>query len=76
MTVGRERSIIVPANAQALIEKIQALPEDRLNEVEDFVDFIRLRDQQRTLTRDSAAASAAVFATVWNNPEDDIYDAL
>jgi hypothetical protein len=66
----------MPTNAQTLIEKIRALPEERLNEVEDFVDFLRLRDQQRTLTRDAAAASADVFAAVWNNPEDDVYDAL
>jgi hypothetical protein len=32
-------------NAHALMEKIQALPPERLNEVEDFVDFIRLREQ-------------------------------
>ena len=65
----------MPANAQALIEKIQALPPERLVEVEDFVDFIRLREQQRALTRD-AAASAPAFAEVWNNPEDDVYDAI
>ncbi len=28
------------ANTQALIEKIQALPAERIAEVEDFVDFI------------------------------------
>jgi hypothetical protein len=66
----------MPTNAQTLIEKIRALPEERLNEVEDYVDFLRLRDQQRTLTRDAAAASATIFAAVWNNPEDDVYDAL
>jgi hypothetical protein len=64
------------ANTQALIEKIQTLPPDRLVEVEDFVDFIRFREEQRVLTRDTAAASAPAFATIWNNPEDDVYDAL
>lgn len=63
-------------NAQALLEKIQALPPERLNEVEDFVDFIRLREQERTLTRAAAAASAPAFAAIWNNPDDDAYDAL
>jgi hypothetical protein len=66
----------MPANAQALIEKIQTLPPDRLVEVEDFVDFIRLREQERALTRDAAAASAPVFAAIWNNSADDAYDAL
>jgi hypothetical protein len=63
-------------NAQALIAKIQALPPERLSEVEDFVDFIRLREQQRALTRAAAAASAPAFAAIWNNPDDDAYDAL
>ena len=65
----------MPAN-QALIEKINTLPMDRLAEVEDFVDFIRLRDQDRTLIRAASAASGPAFAAVWNNPEDDAYDAL
>jgi hypothetical protein len=66
----------MPANAQGLIEKIRALPPDRLVEVEDFVDFIRLREQERALTRVAATISAPAFASVWNNPEDDAYDAI
>lgn len=65
----------MPAN-QALIEKINALPVDRLAEVEDFIDFLRSRDQDRALVRAASAASEPAFATVWNNPEDDVYDAL
>jgi hypothetical protein len=30
----------MPVDTQALIEKIRALPDDRIAEVEDFVDFI------------------------------------
>ncbi len=30
-------------NAQALIEKIQSLPTERIAEVEDFVDFLKQR---------------------------------
>jgi hypothetical protein len=63
-------------NAQALMEKIQTLPPERLSEVEDFVDFIRLREQERTLIRAASAASAPAFAAIWNNPDDDAYDAL
>jgi len=61
---------------QSLIEKIQALPTDRRIEVEDFVDFIAAREQERTLTRAAAAASSSAFEKVWNNPDDDVYDAL
>lgn len=66
----------MPANTRALIEKIAALPAERIAEVEDFVDFIAAREQERTLTRAAAASSAPAFATIWNNPDDDIYDAL
>ena len=65
----------MPANP-ALIEKLNSLPIDRLHEVEDFVDFIRQRDQDRSLVRAAGAASAPAFAAVWNNPEDDVYDAV
>lgn len=34
-------------SAQALIEKIQSLPTDRIAEVEDFVDFLRERTERR-----------------------------
>ncbi len=61
---------------QALIEKLNTLPADRIHEVEDFVDFLRLRDQDRAIVRAASAASAPSFAAVWNNPEDDAYDAL
>ena len=37
-------------SAQALIEKIQSLPTDRIAEVEDFVDFLRQRTRQRKTT--------------------------
>lgn len=62
--------------ADALIEMIQALPPERVAEVEDFVAFITAREQERALTRAAAVMSAPVFAAVWDNPEDDAYDAL
>lgn len=59
---------------EALIEKINALPAHRVAEVEDFVDFIRLRDHDRALVRSAAEASAPAFAAVWDNPKDAAYD--
>jgi hypothetical protein len=66
----------MPAVTKTLIEKIAALPAERIAKIEDFVDFIRLREQERSLTRAAAAASAPAFAAIWSNPEDDAYDAL
>ena len=63
-------------NTQTLIQKIQALPVERIAEVEDFVEFIAAREQERSLTRAAGAVSAPAFAAIWNNPEDDAYDAL
>ena len=57
-----------------LVEKIQALPVERIAEIEDFVEFIATREQERAFTRTAAAGSAPSFAAVWNNPEDDAYD--
>jgi hypothetical protein len=63
-------------NPKALIDKIKALPIERIAEVEDFVDFIRQREQDRSLLRAATAASAPAFARAWNNADDDAYDAL
>jgi hypothetical protein len=66
----------MPADTKALFKKIEALPDERISEIEDFVDFIRLREAERAVARAAAAASAPAFAAVWSNPEDDVYDAL
>ena len=63
-------------NAQRLLRQIQALPPERIAEVEDFVAFIAAREEARSLTRAAAAVSAPVFAAVWDNPEDDAYNNL
>jgi hypothetical protein len=63
-------------DAQALVAKIQALPPERITEIEDFVDFIAVRQQDRSLAAAAMAASTPAFAAVWNNPEDDAYDEL
>ncbi len=44
-------------NEQAILEKLKALPPERVAEVEDFVDFLCTRGDAQQLTR--AAARAA-----------------
>jgi hypothetical protein len=51
----------------------KALPPERLDEVEDFVDFMGLRAQERSLARVAAATSEAAFAKIWSNPDDNAY---
>ena len=60
---------------KALFEKISALPSDRLAEIEDF-DFISARERERALSRAALRASAPALAAVWDDPENDVYDAL
>jgi hypothetical protein len=66
----------MPADAKALIRNVEGLRDERIVEIEDFVHFICLREQERALTRAAAAAGASIFAAIWSNPEDDVYDAL
>lgn len=61
---------------QVLIEKIRQLPPQRLAEVEDFVDFLRTREDEQRLTQAAARASEASFTAVWNNDEDAAYDRM
>lgn len=63
-------------NAKDLLDKIEALPAERIAEVEDFVEFIAAREQERSLTRAAMEASKLAFASIWDNPEDSVYDRL
>ena len=61
---------------ETLIEKIRILPPEKLVEVEDFVDFLRQREEDRLLTRAAAKLAEATFQKVWDNPDDADYDKL
>ncbi len=59
-----------------LLEKIRILPPEKLVEVEDFVDFLRHREEDRQMIRSAAKLSEAAFQQVWDNPDDAEYDQL
>ena len=61
---------------EELLAKIRSLPPERVAEVEDFVDFLRLRDEEQRLTQAASKLSEAAFARVWENPDDADYDRL
>lgn len=61
---------------KALIDKITALPVELIAEMDQFVDDLRQREQNRALVEAASVASAPAFAAIWSNPEDDVYDAL
>jgi hypothetical protein len=64
------------AAEQNLIEKNKQRAPQRLAEVEDFVDFLRARDDEQRLTHAAAKASEGSFAAVWDNDEDAAYDRI
>lgn len=59
-----------------LIDKIVALPPEKVTEVEDFVDFLCQRDHDRRLVQATARLSEAAFEKVWDNADDAVYDQL
>ena len=61
----------------SLIEKIRRLAPERLAQVEDFVDSLRLRDDERRVGGAATKLSETACARVWENPDDDDdYDRL
>jgi len=62
--------------AQDLIQKIQSLPPEYVEEVGDFVDFLRSRANERVLNKAATKLSEAAFQSVWDNPNDAAYDEL
>lgn len=68
----------MPAHAKKdLFEKIDGLPAYRVAEVEDFVDFLRSREDGDEKLRHAAMKLAEPsFAEVWDNPDDAEYDKL
>ena len=59
--------------SNTLIEKVKALPAERLAEVEDFVDFLRMRLDDSALVTAAAKRSEEAFAKVWDNVDDSAY---
>ena len=57
-----------------LIDKLEALPPERIAEVEDFIDFLKQRDNDRQLTRTVATVAEPSLQKVWDNLDDVIYD--
>ncbi len=61
---------------EELLAKIRRLAPERVAEVEDFVDFLRQRDEEQNLTEAASRLSEAAFAKVWDHPDDADYDRL
>ena len=75
--VGRSHTVTMRrATAQQLTEKIRRLPPERIAEVEDFVDFLQARTDERYVVRTYSKLAERSFERVWKNPADAAYDTL
>ena len=69
------KNVSAEKRKQALLKKIRTLPAEKVVVVEDFVDFIRQRDDSQ-VTRAFSKLSEGALKKVWENPDDAIYDRL
>lgn len=63
-------------HVEQVIKKLEHLSQQRIAEVDDFIDFLRQKDNEESLREDFTRASEAAFGDVWDNDEDAAYDAL
>lgn len=61
---------------EQMVKKLERLPPERVAEVDDFIDFLNHRDEDRGLVHAAQAVSEHTLYTVWNNPADADYDRL
>ena len=62
--------------AERLTEKIQTLTEPQLAEVERFVESLQTWEEDVSLARAAFKLSQPTLSRIWDNPEDDVYNAL
>lgn len=62
--------------AQELVDKIQSLPPEKIAVIEDFVEFLRHRDDDLHLAAAAARLSEKSFQQIWDNQDDAEYDNL
>lgn len=63
-------------NVEQVIEKLKALPPERIAEVEDFVDFLRQRSDDRQLIQSAMQMAEPSLQKIWDNLDDATYDVL
>ena len=61
---------------ESILEKLKSLPPERVAEVEDFGDFLRVRAEEQVLLNSATKTSEPAFKKIWDNPEDADYDRL
>ena len=62
--------------SQHLIKKLETLSSEHVKAVNDFIDFLLMREQQQNDTAVISHLSEPSLAKVWDNEEDAVYDQL
>ena len=65
-----------PEQTTVVLQKLQLLSPERLRDVEDFIDYLQQRDENRELVQAAMNNAESTFERVWNNEEDAEYDQL
>jgi len=60
---------------EILIQKIRSLPREKIKEVNNFVEFLKYKEERELATLATKMAEPS-FQRVWDNPEDAGYDNL
>jgi hypothetical protein len=61
---------------QVILEKLKGLRPERIAEVEDFVDFLKSRDEERSITQAAGSLAEDSLRKIWDNADDADYDRL
>ena len=64
--------ILMRSDSLSLTQKIQSLTPEQVLKVSELVDSLTADDQRRAML----VASEPAFSSVWNDPENDLYDSL
>lgn len=57
-------------------EEVDKLPENLLEQVLDFIQFLENKKEYTLLMKASQMLSSATFKKIWDNEEDAVYDSL
>lgn len=61
---------------QKMVKKLERLPPAKVAEVEDFIDFLSSRDDDRGLVHAAQAVNEPALSAIWDNDDDAAYDRL
>ena len=71
-----KRTIMATINLESMYSKLSHLSENKLVEVNDFIDFLISKKEEAHLRELYSKASLSAFAQTWGNEEDEVYNEL